>query len=99
LNSDTHNGAGRRPVLHAASAITADRGACGLPCGIRPRDICFDPPVGRSRGDKVCDRNHRTCVTREMADDMIDVLAALHARFHGDGELATRYRWVAGYPR
>jgi hypothetical protein len=34
-----------------------------------------------------------------MADDMIDVLAALHARFHGDGELATRYRWVAGYPR
>ena len=40
--------------------------------------------------------NHRTYVTREMADD---VLAALHARFHGDRELATRYRWVAGYPR
>jgi len=33
------------------------------------------------------------------ADDMIDVLAALHARFQGDGELATRYRWLAGYPR
>jgi Phosphotransferase enzyme family len=44
-----------------------------------------------------CD--HRTYVTREMADDMIDVLAALHARFYGDRELATRYRWVAGYPR
>src|SRR5882672_5561175 len=43
--------------------------------------------------------NHRTYVTREMADDMIDVLAALHARFYGDRELATRYRWVAGYPR
>jgi len=27
--------------------------------------------------------NHRTYVTREMADDMIDVLAALHARFYG----------------
>src|SRR5438445_2005094 len=43
--------------------------------------------------------NHRTYVTRGMADDMIDVLAALHARFQGDGELATRYRWLAGYPR
>ena len=43
--------------------------------------------------------NHRTYVTREMADDMIDVLAALHARFYGEPELATRYRWVAGYPR
>jgi hypothetical protein len=43
--------------------------------------------------------NHRTYVTREMAGDMIDVLAALHARFYGDRELATRYRWVAGYPR
>ena len=28
--------------------------------------------------------NHRTYVTREMADDMIDVLAALHARFYGE---------------
>jgi aminoglycoside phosphotransferase (APT) family kinase protein len=43
--------------------------------------------------------NYRTSVSRETAEDMIDVLAALHARFHGDGELATRYRWVAGYPR
>jgi len=43
--------------------------------------------------------NHRTYVTREMAGDMIDVLAALHARFYGEPEFATRYRWVAGYPR
>ena len=34
--------------------------------------------------------NHRTYVTREMADDMIDVLAELNARFYGDRELATR---------
>ena len=43
--------------------------------------------------------NYRTYVSRETAEDMIDVLAALHARFHGDGELATRYPWVASYPR
>jgi len=43
--------------------------------------------------------NHTTYVTRAMADDMIDLLAALHARFHGDAELAMRYRWVASYPR
>ena len=42
---------------------------------------------------------HRTYVTREMANDMIDLLAALHARFYGDRELATQYRWVAGYPK
>src|SRR6267378_320734 len=43
--------------------------------------------------------NHKTYVTRAMADDMIDLLASLHGRFYGDRELATRYRWVAGYPR
>jgi aminoglycoside phosphotransferase (APT) family kinase protein len=43
--------------------------------------------------------NHKTYVTRAMAEDMIDLLAALHARFHGDAEFATRYRWVASYPR
>lgn len=43
--------------------------------------------------------NSNTYVDREMADDMIDVLAALHARFYGNGELAARYPWVAGYPR
>jgi hypothetical protein len=43
--------------------------------------------------------NYRTHVSRAMAEDMIDVLAALHARFYGERELATRYRWLAGYPR
>jgi aminoglycoside phosphotransferase (APT) family kinase protein len=43
--------------------------------------------------------NYRTYVSRETAEDMIDVLASLHARFHGDGELATRCPWVASYPR
>lgn len=43
--------------------------------------------------------NHRTYVSRAMAEDMIDLLASLHARFYGDRELATRHRWLAGYPR
>jgi aminoglycoside phosphotransferase (APT) family kinase protein len=43
--------------------------------------------------------NHRTYVTRGMAEDMIDLLAALHARFFGDMALASQYRWVAPYPR
>jgi Phosphotransferase enzyme family len=43
--------------------------------------------------------NHRTNVTRAMADDMIDLLASLHGRFYGDPMLAERYGWVASYPR
>jgi aminoglycoside phosphotransferase (APT) family kinase protein len=43
--------------------------------------------------------NHKTYVTRAMADDMIDLLAALHSRFYGDPTLAERYRWLASYPR
>jgi hypothetical protein len=43
--------------------------------------------------------NFRTYVSREMAEDMIDLLASLHARFYGNAELATRYPWVASYPR
>src|SRR5436309_13488618 len=43
--------------------------------------------------------NHRTVVSRPMAEDMIDLLASLHARFYGNPDLATRYRWLAGYPR
>jgi hypothetical protein len=34
--------------------------------------------------------NHKTYVTRAMADDMIDLLAALHGRFYGDPTLAER---------
>jgi aminoglycoside phosphotransferase (APT) family kinase protein len=43
--------------------------------------------------------NHKTYVSRAMAEDMIDLLASLHARFYGDSELATRHRWLAAYPR
>jgi Phosphotransferase enzyme family len=43
--------------------------------------------------------NHTTDVSRAMAEDMIDLLASLHARFYRDTELATRYRWLAPYPR
>jgi aminoglycoside phosphotransferase (APT) family kinase protein len=43
--------------------------------------------------------NHKTYVTRAMADDMIDLLASLHGRFYGDPTLAERYRWIASYPR
>jgi aminoglycoside phosphotransferase (APT) family kinase protein len=44
-----------------------------------------------------CD--HKTHISRVMADDMIDLLASLHGRFYGDPTLAERYRWLAGYPR
>jgi len=44
-----------------------------------------------------CD--HKTYVTRAMADGMVDLLASLHGRFYGDPTLAERYRWVASYPR
>jgi aminoglycoside phosphotransferase (APT) family kinase protein len=43
--------------------------------------------------------NHKTYVTRAMADDMIDLLASLHGRFYADPTLSERYRWLAGYPR
>ena len=43
--------------------------------------------------------NHKTYVSRAMADDMIDLLASLHSRFYGDPALAERYRWLASYPR
>jgi aminoglycoside phosphotransferase (APT) family kinase protein len=43
--------------------------------------------------------NHKTYVTRAMADDMIDLLASLHGRFYGDPTLAERFRWLASYPR
>lgn len=43
--------------------------------------------------------NHKTYVSRAMADDMTDLLASLHGRFYGDPMLAERYRWLAAYPR
>jgi aminoglycoside phosphotransferase (APT) family kinase protein len=43
--------------------------------------------------------NHKTYVTRAMADDMIDLLASLHGQFYGDPTLAEHYRWLASYSR
>jgi hypothetical protein len=43
--------------------------------------------------------NHKTDVTRAMAEDMVDLLASLYGRFYGDQTLAERYRWLAGYSR
>jgi hypothetical protein len=43
--------------------------------------------------------NHKTYVTRAMAEDMVDLLASLHARFFGDPDLAAKYRWLASYSR
>jgi Phosphotransferase enzyme family len=43
--------------------------------------------------------NHKTYVSRAMADDMMDLLASLHSRFYGDPALAGSYRWLASYPR
>src|SRR6202163_4712134 len=50
-----------------------------------------------SKGATFC--NHKTYVSRAMADDMIDLLVALHGRFYGDSTLGERYRWLATYPR
>src|SRR4030081_2138195 len=50
-----------------------------------------------AKGATFC--NHKTYVTRAMADDMIDLLASLHGRFYGDPTLAERYRWLSSYPR
>ncbi len=50
-----------------------------------------------AKGATFC--NHKTYVSRAMADDMIDLLASLHSRFCGDPTLGGRYRWLASYPR
>src|SRR3979411_3439853 len=42
--------------------------------------------------------NHKTYVTRAMAEEQTDLLASLHGRFYGDPTLAERYRWLASYP-
>jgi hypothetical protein len=42
---------------------------------------------------------HRTRVSRAMAEDQVDLLAALHGRFYGDASLGERFRWLAPYPK
>jgi hypothetical protein len=43
--------------------------------------------------------NYKTYVSQGLAEDMIDLLASLHAQFYGDRELGTSYRWIADYPK
>lgn len=42
---------------------------------------------------------HGTHVNRAMAEDMVDLLAALHGRFYADPKLSERYRWLAHFPK
>jgi len=41
---------------------------------------------------------HKTYVSRAMAEDMIDLLAALHGRFYGKVAATEQFRWLADYP-
>jgi aminoglycoside phosphotransferase (APT) family kinase protein len=49
-----------------------------------------------TKAAKFC--GHKTHVSRAMAEDMVDLLAALHGRFYADPALSERYRWLAHYP-
>jgi len=49
-----------------------------------------------TNGAGFCD--HRTVVTKAMAEEMVDLLARLHAHFYDDPRLDTQLRWLAGYP-
>jgi len=50
-----------------------------------------------TRGASFCD--YRTRVTREMAEQMVDLLAGLHGHFHDDPRFETEIRWLAPYDR
>lgn len=41
--------------------------------------------------------NHRTAVTREMAEGMVDLLAVLHGHRYDDPRLDSELRWVANF--
>lgn len=43
--------------------------------------------------------NYKTYVSRAMAEDMVDLLAALHGRFYGSPDLQEKFRWLADYPK
>ncbi|MGH7293058.1 MAG: aminoglycoside phosphotransferase family protein, partial [Myxococcota bacterium] len=53
--------------------------------------------VASTRGAVFCD--YRTQVTREMAEDMVDLLAVLHGQFYDDPRFESELRWVARYER
>jgi hypothetical protein len=54
-------------------------------------DVCA------TRGASFCD--FRTCVDREMAEDMVDLLAVLHGHFYDDPRFEDAFGWVASYVR
>ncbi len=43
--------------------------------------------------------NYETYVTREMAEDMVDLLAGLHGHFYGDPRFENEFGWVAPFTR
>jgi hypothetical protein len=43
--------------------------------------------------------NYETYVTREMAQDMIDLLAGLHGHFYNDPRFDDEFKWVARFTR
>ncbi len=51
--------------------------------------------VVATTGAVFCD--YETYVTREMAEDMLDLLAVLHGRFYNDPRLQNEFKWVVPY--
>lgn len=43
--------------------------------------------------------NYQTLVTREMAEDMVDLLAGLHGHFYDDPRFQGEFSWVARFTR
>ena len=43
--------------------------------------------------------NYETYVTREMAEDMVDLLAGLHGHFYNDPRFENAFKWVAPFTR
>jgi hypothetical protein len=53
--------------------------------------------VVHTKGAVFC--NYETYVTRDMAEDMLDLLAALHGNFYDDARLEGSFKWVAPYTK
>jgi hypothetical protein len=51
--------------------------------------------VVATKGAVFCD--YETYITREMAEDMLDLLAVLHGNFYNDPRLENEFRWVVPY--
>ena len=53
--------------------------------------------VAATRGADFC--NYQTSVSREMAEQMVDLLAVVHGHFHDDPRFADEFRWAVAYDR